>query len=462
MVVSILTSFILIRVFEKDDYGELVYFYALLGFVRLISNLGLGFTISRDIAAFDLDREKVSSIIYATGIVRLATIGITTGIVLLIIKITPQPHLENVLLCAVFASIVDFLSASLSGLRRNRFIIIMTMVQPFTYIAFSLTLIVLGRVSSINMMHGYTASFLVTMLVGSFLLLTSKMLRPFKAGDIQLSYLKKALIFTLPVYAITLSSQAWNTVIGGILGWNQMFTESAEFGVVFNLVTMAIALSGTMILTTFYPQASYLSSQQLWTKLIVYVRDMLNLVATIYVWLAVLLISFPETIIVTLFGEAYRVSAPYLATMATLPLILAILPVFTFSLVSLGHPWRALLGLGIQLGSLILSLLFVGDDLTLLTMSLVALFSSAAAMAVQGWSVITVVKSNVISARFLKIMALGAAATVVLHWVTPFLSISLSIQHFLLGAIYTLIYGMGIWFFIRGETRIEHISETTQ
>lgn len=444
MLLSVTTGLILVRLLPKVDYGQLVYFYAGVGIMRLLMNLGLGFSMSRDSATNWEDPAGLRRVVYSTATLRLATILVGVSCAALLSLLTAQPFLGYIVLAGVGASLADFVLAIIAGSHRSMYIGGMSLSQPILYSGIILMAFLLGQASATVFMLGYAAAFILTALFGVGMLVHAGSLGLPRLDDLQLRYLRSVILFIIPTYIATLLSQVWVTVATGILGWQGDFQASAEFGVIFNLIALSISIITPTLLTVYYPRASRLYLDKQHDALLKHIRDTILLFSSGYIWVSITLFAFADEIILILFGDAYAVTADYLITLAPQPFLTALLPIFTLTLVAIGKPIRALLGLGAEVGILIACVLLF--DVTPAMLSWAVLVSALAAVIIQGSVAARSLQANILPKGFALNLIAQIAVAWLLYQLVLGLGEQLTIWHFVLGGVFTLLYWG--WFMI--------------
>lgn len=358
--VALVTSIILARTMPKAEYGHLIYFYSGANLLRLLINLGLGTVVSRDTAASWGERERLRMVVASLTTIRLSSMGVALPVMALVGWLWPIEFWTPMVGAALAASLADFLFALVTGARRAALVAPMSACQPLIYLALALALG--GRIDSLGLMAAYCGSFLAMAALGLALLVSNDDFGQLLPGQISAAYIRSALGFAAPSYLAALSSQLWNSIVAGAFGLLGQFERSAEFGIAFSTLSMAVAVSGPTALTIFYPQASYLSSNGRGAELRSYIAQSLSLFIKGLAWAGILLCG-AASIIVTLFGDAYTAAGPHIIALAAAAPILGVQPLLTLSLFAARRPWRAVAALAIQ-ATLLPALLIGSGGLT--------------------------------------------------------------------------------------------------
>lgn len=441
MVVGTVTSFVLVRILTKENYGHLIYFYTCVALLRLFMSLGLMANMGRDVSVAWNNRPQLMTIVYSNAVMRVIAMVVVSLIALTVAEIMNQPFWEYIALGAIAASTADFFQSIIASSRQTRPLVFMTVSQPIVYLVLGLLLAVVGNVTSEMLMLMYIASFLCMALLGLYLVINTGQIGRPTLASINFRYLRGNLSFTLVAFMTGFFTQVWSTITLGVLGWMSLFQASAEFSVIFTTVNLPVSVISPALLTTFYPQMAVLFSQNQPEKTRAYVQNVLNLVVMFAIWVGVLLLAFPETIILTLFGASYLVSTPYLMRFAVLPILLSSAPVFTLSMVASKRPSRALYGGGIQVLVLVI-MIALSPSLSIDALSWAVIVSCAASLAIQ-WGLMSVtLKTAIIPSGITRILITAVGATLLLKFASSGLAASLSIWHILLGLVFTVIY----WF----------------
>lgn len=410
--IAIITSVITARVLPKAEYGQLVYFFSGVGLFRLLVNLGFGMVISRDVAASWFDRQKLNQVVYSATVVRMLSIIAIVPILVIIKLYFSMALLEYMTGGAICAALADFIFAIIAGSRLTWHISLMTAIQPVIYLLLGLGIIGLNQATSQTMMLAYILSFVAMMLVGLFLALGTKKFHWPTRNDVQITYIKGAIGMALPSYLASLSSQAWSTLVAGAFGSTGQFERSAEFGIAFSIVTLSIAISGPTIITSFFPQMSYLHSAGQQQQLLEHIRKTIALFLKSLAWVGVLLCIFAN-FLVAFFGAQYAPAASYVIYLTPITPIMGIMPIFTLSLFAINKPWRALIGLGLQL-AILLTILLTGD-VTINRLVFAVLTSTVIGAIAQIASLTHALKSNLFSRNILKSLFAGGALFIFLQ-----------------------------------------------
>lgn len=378
---AILTSIVLARLLPKGEYGQLVYFYAGAGLLRLLMNLGLGTLLSRDVAAAAEEAGRRNVIICSMTVVRLASILAALPLVLGVAAIAPIDLLGPMALAAVCASLADFVFAIVAGLRRTLHIGWMSAFQPLAYLLLAGGAVALHQASAALLMQLYALSFLGMAGLGALLSASGGLLTRPGWRDIQPGYIKGAVAYVAPSYIASLTTQVWSTLVVGAFGLTGQFERSAEFGIAFSMVTLAVAITGPTVLTVFFPQASYLFGTNRHAELHRQIRQTFLLFLRGLVAIA-LLIAAGAPLLVGVFGRQYASAAPLIIALAPLAPLAGLLPVATLSLFAINRPWPALIGPGVQV-AVVAALVALVRPISATTLTLAALASTGLALAVQ-------------------------------------------------------------------------------
>ena len=446
MILSIVMSLVTVRILPKDEYGQLVYFYALFALLRLFMNFGLGFTISRDIASAGQDLQRFKTIVSSMILVRILGTLLVSLAVSALFASTGQPYAGLILAAAAASSLADLFFSMITGLRLISAVGAMTAVQPVSYALFVLGLAASGQVVASAFMGAYVLSFAIMLLLGIAILFKAGMLSKLSLRGFDWRYTQHALIFAIPIYLSSLISQAWVSAASGWLGWHGQFEQAAEFGVSFNLVSLLVSISSPTLVTTFYPYLSYLyKNQAQQTQAIQYIRSTLTLVSYGYVFVAVAFFSFPQTAVSLLFGDLYVSSATYLMILAPAVIAIGVTPVFSFSLLAAGRAWHMLIAQCLQMGVLIGILLILPNQARPLDLAWAALMSSMLGLVVQGSIMSCSLRASFIPAGLWQMLLIGAAAALLLRSLASSIGVPLSIWHFIAGGVFALIYWLRAW-----------------
>lgn len=166
--------------------------------------------------------------------------------------------------------------------------------------------------------------------------------------------------------------------------------------------------------------------------------------ALVLVWVSVILFAFADTIMIVLFGQAYASSGSYTRVMSPLALIMGILPIFTFTLLAIGKPWRAVVGLGLQSTALGIALLVVGNNLTPSGLSVALLLSGAAGTFVQWLLTSRALGTAALARANLLFLAAGILAAPALRLGASITGTSVSPWHFAWGGGFTVLYALAL------------------
>lgn len=457
LVVSVAMSLITVRVLPKEDYGHLVYFYAGFGMLRLLMNFGLGMNISRDVAAQVRQPERLRVIVYSSVALRF----IATGTVLVALGVlaaaTSQPYLEYIAAAAFFASLADLIFSLITGLRITRAIGLMTAVQPISYAVMIFALTVIRQTRSEIFMLAYVVSFVLMLALGVVLVVRSGQIPAPDRQSLRLSYIFPALGFAIPVYLGTLTSQGWSSFTGGILGWRGEFEQAAEFGVAFNLISMVISISAPTLVTTFFPQVSHLFGLGNMPRLMNYIRSTFTVLIYGFIFIAVALLSFPETIVSLLFSDAYRTSAAYLMVVAPVVIFMGVTPIFTLTQIAIGRPWWSVFGLAVQLVVMMVIVLTGGAFIDPMRLSWATLISTLVGLLMQVVLLSRHLKFNFLPAGLPQMLIIALIAVIMLRALQTTIGVDLSIWHFVLGGAFTGVYWFGVmrtgdWSWLKSAT----------
>ena len=454
--VSVFMSLLVVRVLPKEEYGHLVYFYAGFGLLRLLMNFGLGINISRSIATSVDEPERLRVIIYSTSVLSLSATIVVLILLGIIASLTDQPYMQYIAVAAIFASLADLLFAMITGLRLIQSIGLMTAMQPSSYMILTIGLILLGLIRAEQFMQAYLASYVLASILGLILVLRSRALPRFSWRSVQFRYMLTTIGLAIPVYVVTLASQGWVSFSAGTLGVLGEFQAAAEFGVVFNLIMMVVAISSPTLLTTFFPQLSHLFGNQQTTAVTDYIRRTFTMLLYSFLFVAVALFSFSETIVSLLFRDTYQPSAAYLMILAPVAIFQGLTPLFTLTLVAIGRPSRAVIGMSLQLASLVVIVWLGRNGVDATQLSWAALLSSSIGLIVQMSLVRFTLKTSIFSTHLVQIIVLALTAAVVLRYLQSMIGVQLSIWHFVLGGIFTVIYWFRI-FRIGNFTWLTHV-----
>ena len=440
VVVSLVTSLILVRSLPKENYGQLVFFYAGFGLLRLLMNLGLGLSVNRDISAAEQETARLQTIFYSMLLSRLGSIIIILTTIPLFMIIATRPFLQYIVFAAVTASLADFFHAVIAGSRNTRHIAMMTGVQPFSYALLIIVLMILRRTAPEILMFYFGISFMLMLLLGVTLVVKSGLLHLPTRSDFSIQYMRQSIGFVIPVYGATLLSQVWTSAATGVLGWLGLFQASAEFGVVFNMISIPVSVSSPTLMTTFLPQISHLYSTGKQDAIQEQIKNAVRLFTSVYVWGAILLFSFSEIILGILFGQSYVATAPYLTLLSPAPLILSALPIFTLSLVAVGRPWYSLIGLSAQLSVLLGSIFLAGNAITIGLLCWAVLLSGVAGLVVQWFLARRVLRMSLLPTRTFQLVIVGLLFALGLRLLVTSLGVIPSLWHVVIGVLFTLVY----------------------
>lgn len=442
MVVSVVTGLVLVRFLPKEEYGQLVFFYANFGMLRLLMNCGLGMSLSRDIAGSDRDIDRKRTIIYSNLILSLlATLVVVLG-TLVFGLITQQGSLSYVILAASIASLADFIFSLITGLRLTKAVGLMTAIQPLSYALLILVLVIAGMALAVPFMLSYTVAFTMMAVLGIVLIVRSGQVPGLNQARVSWRYIRQSLTFAIPAYITTLLSQGWASLSAGLLGGRGDFQAAAEFGVVFNFVSLFISISAPTLVTTFFPQVSYLHGRGDTTGINRYVRSTLSMLLYAYVFVAVALIAFPQTAVDILFGESYQSSSVYLTIVAPTVVFMGIAPVFSLTQSALGRPRRAGLGAGIQLLTLVGLVTLRGETLDATWLSWCVLISSLVGLLTHILLLSQTFSVSVFPNHLVSLIIIALVAAVVMRYLGSMIGVHLSVWHFVLGGVFTVAY----WF----------------
>ncbi len=381
--VNIITGLLLARVLAKDTYGALIAFYASFGMFRLITNLGLGLNISRDIAQAGRDSQQVMIAVYSTGAVRLLSILIIVLAGWPVAQVSGRWGVFFGTIAAALASAADFTFAILTGTRRTSLVGIMTVIQPFGYLLLSIMALKLGNRYSAAFINLYAVSFGMMLLTGLVLIVKERILTGIKREYFKIGYLKLVIGFILASYIASLLSQLWSSLASGSLGWMGRYEDAAEFGVAFSIVNLPIAVIGPTVLTTFFPEASFLYKKLGKHEVFAYFNKTAILVIGLLSCFSLILMIFAEQIIQILYGAKYLDSAVYLRILSIVPITGSMLPFLTLGLFAVNEPWKPLIGLGLQALSLFIAILVSSANLSAIQLSIFVVVASANGVLVQ-------------------------------------------------------------------------------
>jgi O-antigen/teichoic acid export membrane protein len=440
--VSVVMGLVLVRFLPKEEYGQLVFFYANFGMVRLLMNCGLGMSLSRDIAGTGRDIDRQRTIIYSNLVLSLsATLVVVLGTTAVGL-VTHQHNLSYVIVAASIASLADFIFSLITGLRLTKSVGLMTAIQPLTYAVLILFLVVTQMALAIPFMLSYTIAFAMMASVGIALAVRSRQVPGFDGVRVNWQYVRGSLAFAIPAYITTLLSQGWASFSAGLLGGRGDFQAAAEFGVVFNFVSLFISISAPTLVTTFFPQISYLNGRGDKEGINRYVRSTLSMLLYAYLFVAVALIAFPDTAVDVLFGSTYQSSSSYLTIIAPVVVFMGITPVFSLTQSALGRPRRAGLGAGVQLLTLMGLVFLKGDGIDATWLSWSVLISSLVGLLTHMVLFSQTLNAPVLPANLPSLVIIALAAAFILRYLGSMIGVPLSIWHFVLGGLFTASY----WF----------------
>ena len=363
LLLSTMTSLLLVRAIPRIDYGQLVYFFAAFGLIRLALNLGLGLKVTQDISVRPNDFDKLTRIFYSLAGVSGSSVIIGGALLIGISLFIDRPFLIYATIAAMLASFADFVFAVIAGLRRNRSIAIMTLVQPIVYFLLALVLVRMSIAKPRDLMLVYSFSFGLMLVAGIVLIRRAGLLNQPQRRFFEISYIRRILSFVIASYLASLLSQAWLSLAYGGLGWSKRFEAAAGFGIVITAVTIPVSIAAVTLMTTYYPRFSYAMSNGNRQASLKEARTTVTLLGAALVWIAMLLFVFAEVIVSILFGQTYADTATYLRLMAPVTLVAGLIPFFTLSLFAGGWAWRALIALAVQAVTLFVVFVIAGGNI---------------------------------------------------------------------------------------------------
>jgi O-antigen/teichoic acid export membrane protein len=432
-------SLLLVRYLPKESYGQLVYFYAGVGLTRLLMNFGLGQYISRELASVGDQPEALRRAVYSTLTIRAASIVLMWLVIVLVNAFTDQPFLFYIALTGFFASLADMALAVVSGLHLTASIALITAAQPVLYGLLAVGFMLLGQTAAELLMLLVALSYVGTAGTAVVVLIRSRRITMLQRGDLDFTFIVRIIADAIPIYAISLISQAYLSFNSGFLGAQGDFIASANYGAAFNLMIMTLGLSTTALLSIFYPRITQAAATENRPMLMQHIHDTLTLNLRVYLFIIVLLAAFPETVVSILYGTAYERSAVYLLGLAPTAAIISTASIFTQILISQRRQWLAVLGLGLQT----LMLFIVSSPTTELTASRLVeatLVSTIFGMLLLLGCTIWVLRMLPFRRRDLAVIILAVVCTLVLRQVQFSVGTSLSIWHIVAGVVFTLVY----------------------
>ena len=443
LLLNIVVSLVLVRYLPKEAYGQIVYFQAGVGLVRLLANLGLGSYITREIAALHSDSKERARLLYHIISSRLIVMCILYVIVIVVNTISPQQFLHYIVLTGFIASIADIGTATLAGLRNLVGVAFATMLQSTFYGLLVILFIVFEQVQpDLLMLFSAVSLFAAGVVTLVFIVSTKQIGKPsFRDFDIRKTPI--ILANAIPLYLHSIFSYSYISLNSGALGARGDFIASANYGAAFNLIIMTLMLSAGALLNVFLPQITQLTAAGDRASLLKQIRDVVTLSLRIYLFISVLIAAFPETIVSILFGAQYERSAVYLLSLAPVPVILSLSSLFTQVLISQHRQWLAVLGLGAQSIALLIAVNTTVEMTAALLVEATLISSLFGALLLIG---VTVWALKALPFRWVDAAAVGLAliSALVLRQVQIAVGVELSLWHFAAGAAFLLVYG-AVW-----------------
>lgn len=225
------------RIFEPNQYGQLLFFIAFFGNIRFVSSIGMGAKTIKDIASASAKGDDLNQVFYSLIFIRFVTLLLT----LLLVIVWWWVERDNLILLAgfvaMFAVMFDFFYAFFQGLSLFRLVAFIAITQPVVYMT---GIILVNKSDIINVIYMFAVSFIIS-LVAIFPFLTLhrsvKIAWPERMfismpyimgsiGEMWLLFLLGVLrqfVFTFPVV---------------LLGSLELFADAAVIGIVLTLVTM--------------------------------------------------------------------------------------------------------------------------------------------------------------------------------------------------------------------------------
>jgi O-antigen/teichoic acid export membrane protein len=328
LLINVTTQVVMVRALSKTDYGAFAYALTIATLARTLVSFGEDQAFTRFLAIYEEKREydKLFGTFVMATVKIVATSALLIGVLfavegLLVGTVVDDPDAVALLLILVFLAPIDALDRMIEGSfavfsRPATIFFRKYLMEPGLRLA--AVLVVLGRdatVLAIGYVLGALAGMIVYALALREVLRRGGLLSRFDRR--QLSFPIRAYFgFSLPLLSTELVNIVVSTVSVVLLGQRQGTAEVADFRAIFpaarlnQLVIFTFAMLFTPMAARFHARGD--------------VDGLRSAYWRTAMWLAVF--SFPvfaltgpfaSPVTVTMFGERYASSAPYLAVLAT-------------------------------------------------------------------------------------------------------------------------------------------------
>jgi O-antigen/teichoic acid export membrane protein len=350
LVITLTTQVIMVRALAKTEYGAFAYALTIATLARTLVSFGEDQALTRFLSIYDEQRDHdklFGTFVMATAKI-LATSTLLIGVLFvvqgrLVGTVVDDPDAVGLLLILVFLAPIDAVDRMIEGsfavFSRPRAIFFRKYVmEPGLRLGVVVLVLALGRDATL-LAVGYVLAALAGMIV--YALTLRGVLR--RSGLLErldrrrLSFPVRAYFgFSLPLLSVELVNITVSTVSVVLLGRVQGTAEVAEFRAVLpaarlnQIVIFTFTMLFTPMAARFYARGDVAGMREAYWQSAM--------------WLAVF--SFPvfaltgpfaDPLTVTLFGERYASSAPYLAVLATGYFVNAALGFNALSLQAFGH-----------------------------------------------------------------------------------------------------------------------------
>lgn len=329
LVINVTTQVVMVRALSKTDYGAFAYALTIATLARTLVSFGEDQALTRFLAIYEEKREydKLFGTFVMATVKIVATSALLIGVLFavegsLVGSLVDDPDAVALLLILVFLAPIDALDRMIEGSfavfsRPATIFFRKYLMEPGLRLAAVVVVVVLGRdatVLAVGYVLGALAGMIVYALALRGVLRQGGLLARFDRR--QLSFPIRAYFgFSLPLLSTELVNIVVSTVCVVLLGQRQGTAEVADFRAIFpaarlnQLVIFTFAMLFTPMAARFHARGD--------------VDGLRSAYWRTAMWLAVF--SFPvfaltgpfaTPVTVTMFGERYASSAPYLAVLA--------------------------------------------------------------------------------------------------------------------------------------------------